>query len=525
MLRRLLLLALLLLLGPHVPVSESQMPPLTVPKGKFRFDLWGEFRDSDQRFFRGTREDLGADFSTTALGSKTFPLLLPAEAQLSTLGVSGFQYDLGATQATTLVNVGTTGFGLALGITDRLTVFGTVPIARLRIQPTLQLDGTAANAGFNPANPLFGTTAGQDAAALFFNDFGRTLDSLALRITNGFYDATNQRATAEAALTSGQSLRDNLRAFLLTPGRSSAFLPLASSTAAGALQGTIDAFQSLANGSLSLPSFTTKPLFPSSTLTQDEFVDFLTRVNGPIQAQPFDPIPTVSTLGDVEVGATYRLTKPLPGVIRSPALQITAIGLARLPTGTLAVPGQLFGRNIGDHQLDLEGSLVLDLVSSFWGLRATGMYTRQFATDVTRRITSPSQPFTLATSQALVRQDLGDIVSFQASPFLRLAPSLALHAGIRYWRKGSDDYTLLPGQDPTSLPAVTLLGIDSDVSATIFVAGLSFAHTGVGRRGDRKLPLDGSVEFQRIIGTTGGRVSDDRVVRATLRLYGRPPLP
>ncbi len=502
----------------------AQMPPLTVPKGKFRFDLWGEFRDSDQRFFRGEREELAQDFTTPALGSTAMPFLRDAESRLAQLGAPGFQFNLGATRASSLVNIGTTGLGLAVGITERLTLFVTVPIVRVRVQPRVQFDSTGGNAGFNPADPLFGTTLGRDAATQFFDGFDATLDSLAQRIGAGFYDASGQRALAEATLASGTALRDGLRGLLTDPATASRLLPLAGSGSAASLTGAITAFQAAAAGTLGLPEFTTAPLFPTAPLSSAEFATLVTNGSGPIASPFFEDVPTTTQIGDVELGLTYVLAERTPSVKGGMAFRATGVELVRLPTGTVASPDVLFGVGSGDSQLDTEVTLVGDAVASWWGIRVSGTYNRQFASTVVRRIAPPSEAFTSAASTATVRHDPGDVVSFRASPFLRLAPSLALHAGVRYWNRGDDTFTLDAGQDPALFPDPALLGQESGASATSFTGGLSFAHSGLGRRGESSLPMDASLEFERILSSSGGRVRDDRILRASLRLYGRSPL-
>lgn len=518
------LVILIAFLPPLASALPAQMPPLTVPKGKFRFDVWGEFRDSDQRFFQGQRQELAQDFTTPALGSATIPFLRDAEARMAGLGASGFRFNLGATEASSLVNIGTTGIGLAMGITDRLTLFGAVPIVRVRVQPRVQFDSTGGNAGFNPADPVFGTAPGRDAATQFFDGFDATLDTLAQRIGSGFYDASGQRALAEATLASGTALRNGLRGLLTDSATASRLLPLAGSGSAAALTGPIATFQATVTGTLGLPEFTGSPLFPAAPLSSEEFANLVTNGAGPIASPFFEDVPTTTKIGDVELGLTYVLAERTPTDKGGLALRATGIGLVRLPTGTVASSDVLFGVGSGDSQLDTELTLVGDAVASWWGIRVSGTYNRQFASTVTRRIASPEEAFASASSTASVRHDPGDIVSFRASPFLRLAPSLALHAGLRYWNRGDDTFTLDAGQDPAAFPDPAVLGQDSGASATSFLGGLSFAHSGIGRRGDTSLPMDASLEFERILSSSGGRVRDDRILRARIRLYGRSPL-
>ncbi|HEX5819440.1 MAG TPA: hypothetical protein VFY20_11200, partial [Gemmatimonadales bacterium] len=47
---------------------HGQLPPLGIPKGMLRVEVQGQFGSASTRFDDGTREDLGADFTSSALG-------------------------------------------------------------------------------------------------------------------------------------------------------------------------------------------------------------------------------------------------------------------------------------------------------------------------------------------------------------------------------------------------------------------------------------------------------------------------
>lgn len=522
---RCLALSALLLLA-AVPAAPrqvlAQLPPLTVPKGQFRLDFAGEFRNYDQRFIHGTRQDLAADFVRDAIGSDFFPALGPSEDRVARIIASMFRFDLGKTSATSLVNVGTFNIGLALGITSRLTLFGTVPIVRVRVQPTLALDGADANAGFNPADPIFGSPTGQAQAALFFGQLGLALDTLAARIQSGFYDATNL-PLAQQTLANGQVLQADLQALLTDPTTAATFLPLAASTGGLALTGVITGLQATITSTLGIAGFSVLPALPTETLTTGDFESFVTAAGGPIAGFPLSPVPLLARIGDIEVGASYLLVDRRPGPQGGLGFRFAGQGIVRLRTGIRDSPHRFFDVSTGDRQPDVDLSGVADFYGKGIGLRLSGGYVLQLAASQQRRVSPPDQPIPSADRLANVRWDPGDEIVLRASPFVRMAAGLVLHAGFLYRHHAEDAYSYLDDSDISVLPAASVLGQESAWSTSTLVAGMSFAHNGVDRRGNTKLPMDAYLEIERILSATGGRVADARVVRAGLRLYGRAP--
>jgi len=88
------------------PVARAQLERLTVPAGAFRIDIGGTFQNLSSRFNQGSTEDLLVDIA----------------AQRGALNADGD------------INTGTFRMGLALGLTNRLTLYGEVPIVRQRVR-------------------------------------------------------------------------------------------------------------------------------------------------------------------------------------------------------------------------------------------------------------------------------------------------------------------------------------------------------------------------------------------------------
>ncbi len=121
--------------------AHAQLTAIGVPRGAVRFEITGDFRNFDSRFNQGVTEVYTADFQRAAIGAEFFPDLLPAEAAIGRIaGGSSYRLSIGRTATQGDANVGTLGIGLALGLTKRLTLFGTVPIVRQRVQtsPTVR---------------------------------------------------------------------------------------------------------------------------------------------------------------------------------------------------------------------------------------------------------------------------------------------------------------------------------------------------------------------------------------------------
>ncbi len=499
--------------------AEAQLERLTVPSGAVRIELGGDFRAFDRRFFDGTLQDYGADFTAAPLGSAFFPALADAEARLAQAsGISDYRMAVGSTTGRAQASLGTGVIGLSLGLTDRLTLFGRAPFVRQRAEAQVLFDSAGANVGYNPSHPTFGTTAGQAQNATFFAGFDAALSSLAAQLAAGAYDGDPaRRALAQATLADGSALRDLLRDAVSEPGTLSLFLPLSTSAAGGALSNAISTLQTTLSGSLGVSGFTASLALPASPLEPDDFAALVAAPSGPIAARlgPSE----LFLLGDVEVGATYALLdrwdrKGNPGGIRA-AVQL----LVRLPTGTRARPDALLGLGTGERQTDVGAGLVVDPGSRRWGTRLTASYTRQLASTELRRIARPSQPIPFANRLAAVRRDPGDVLRAGLQPFVRLTPTLAFTLGVEHWRRSSDEVLYLTATD--SIPGVPAseLAVDSRASATVVRTGLSYASRGVARGASVGWPVEASWIYERAVEANGGRVPHADAVRAEIRMY------
>lgn len=500
--------------------AEAQFIPLTVPKGRYAFELSSDFRNWDRRFRNGDTESVGADFSPSMIGSNFFPAIQGAESALSrAAGLEGPAIDLGRTRIDQLVSVRGFGLGLLVGVSNRLTLFGRLPFRRVRVETTFLLDSTLGNAGFNPADPTFGSAAGAAEMLNFFSSFDNAIGSLQDRIASGDFDSDpTGRALAMETLASARSLRDDLFTAILDPDSFSPFLPTSTSTAGAALNNQIAALQSLLSGPLGIPGFSQSLALPTTKVSDSDFTDFLTNPDGPIagslEAPPF------TALGDAELGGAYLLVSK-EGNNDGWQLRSVVQATVRLRTSRLDNADRFFDHGTGDRQPDIEGALVTDGARGRAAFRVALWYTAQLSGNQLRRIGAPSQPIQYASTKAAVSRNPGDIIGVSLLPAYRFTPRFAFLGGIEAWRRGADSYRFASGQTPIEGLDPAILSDGESTRALSLRLGVTFSHPGTKRDGSPRSPLDADVTWERVISADGGRVPQSETVRATLRLYGK----
>lgn len=487
--------------------GHAQLAPVSVPKGLVRIEIGGLFGGFSDAYIDGHRESYAADLSSPALGSDRLPALSAVDTRIGTIiGNTGFHLNLGQLSTAAQTDVSTAVLGLGLGLSNRLTIFGRLPLVRSRTQSAIRLDPTNADAGF--ALPV-------DQQTAFFQQFETALGTLNTKITAGDYDSDPaKKALAQATRTNGTALHDNLFALLGDPAVSAPFAPTEASMAGAAILAQIAALQTTL-GNLNVAGFTSAPTLPSQQLTAEEFATFL-GTNG-LGYRTDDA--EVQYRGDAEIGAAYTLIDSWNRAGHLGGVRAALSTLVRLPTGLRQRPDRLLDIGTGDGQTDVEIELVTDVGARRWGTRLTGTYVRQLPADIIQRVTSPTQPLAGLERLSIVRWDPGDVVAIGAWPFYRLTPSFAIQAGLDHWRHGTDQVSYAASS--AAIPGVdaAILAIDSRASATTFGAGLTYANAGRLAPGGRGWPVEASWVFERVIRSGAGRVPAVQQVRANLRLY------
>jgi hypothetical protein len=480
----------------------------------FRLELGGRFDNWDRAYFDGVKRDATGDVVRDPITGSWLASLGETEQRLrNATGAQAISLSLGKSTSHALVNVGTESIGAAYGLTRRLTLFGTVPIVRVRVQEVFRVDSTGATAGFNPADPRFGTPGGSDATGRFFDELNSVLALLNANLQSMQYDSDpTKKALAQATLARGVTLQSSLEDLF----NNSAFLPLAGTPAAAVLAASID---SLRNRLVAVDVFglDNSPALPSSGIPGTGLENFATTSGAGIEAQPFEP-PILRSIGDVEVGAAYAWLdrRPAGGGL---AVRSVLQGTVRLATGKLDRPEAFFDLGTGEHQTDVQGDLVTDLGIGWAGARITARYVLQLPGREERRLTPPDQPIVPATTLATVERDPGEIMEGALEPYLRLAPHFALVTGVRHWSKGIDRFSYVQSQVPIPGTSPDLLAAGSKQNGTLLTAALSFVHDGIKADGRRGVPIDAILRGELLVSSSQGRVPARQSISFMLRLY------
>lgn len=490
--------------------AGAQVAPVGVPGGAVRLEADGSFETWDAQWFDGEKEPLGVDVASPALGTDLLPFLASSETVIQQVtGITGFRLNLGALTTDAEVERGIGMFGISLGITRAVTIFGRMPLVQTRVQHHSTLDPTAANAGAN-----LGAAQQQE----FFGQFDAALADLDARIAAGDYAGNpSLQALAQSTLASGTSLRDGLFALLSDPETASPYVPLAGSDAGVAIDGRIAALQTTLGTDLGVAGFTAAPALPTDALTAAELESTIADPSGPVGMSTDESL--IRFRGDAEAGLALTLVDRWDKGEKRGGLRAAVDGLVRFPTGRRGRTDRLLALGTGDGQTDIEAGATVDLGGGRWGLRLEGRYNRQLAADIVDRVAPPSQPYPSQDLLAVLRFDPGDETTFAARPFFRLAPALAIIASAERWHHGSDSYEY--GSEADSIPGVddALLGEESDASATVVGIGLTYSTPGRLRPGGRGIPVDAGWSYERVIGASGGRVPNYHRMRARFRLY------
>ena len=485
----------------------AQLPPVGVPGGTVRVELDGSLETFDRLFRNGQRESYAADLSSPALGSDRIPLLADADARIGRIiGNTSYRLNLGELTSDALADVGKGFFGLGLGLTDRITIFGRIPLVRTRVQSRIALSSTNADAGLNP---------GEASQLPFFQDFDAALATLSSKLAAGDYDGNPaQRTLAEATLAQGTALRSDLFGLLADPATASPVVPTTTSGTGAAVLTRIAGLQNTLTSSLSVPGFTVAPVLPPDPLSEDGLRQVLA---GPLALRVGES--RVTFRGDAEAGAALTLLDRWDRGSRRGGFRAAVSGLVRFPTGLREQSAGPLDIGTGDGQTDVQIDLVTDLGAGAFGARLAGTYVRQLPSDVLLRVAPPSQPLVEAGRLALVRRDPGDIIAIDVRPFYRLARTLALQGGVQHWTRKVDQVSYASPSD--ALPGVDagVLAEESAANATLLSAGITYSNPGRFRPGGRGLPVDASWSYERVLRSGKGRVPDTHRVQARFRMY------
>ncbi|MFN8650284.1 MAG: hypothetical protein U0133_00085 [Gemmatimonadales bacterium] len=505
---------------------RAQLAPVGAPKGTFRFTVGGEFTAADQRIYGGHEEDYLADFGSRALGSDRFAFLRAVDSVVgATIGQGGYRVNLGAVTAHGQFTVGTGTIGGAIGITRQLTLFANIPFVTLRVKANLAKDSASGDAGFNPAHPTLGNSAGQAAAGTFFADFTAALATLDARIAGGSYNGDPQQlAIAQAIAARGAAIRDGL-AGITTGTDASPFLPTTGSTAGLAIAAAIRGLQDTLSNTLGVASsFTEAPVLADGLLGPTDVTQFVNNQAGPVAALPL-ATSTISRIGDMDVGAVLTVIDRFDRRGHAPGgFRLATLASLTLPTGLRDNPNDLLHVGTGNGRYELRVAGIADLGTGSWGARLTGGYTRKFSALRVRRVAGPGDAYALASRLSNVNYKAGDVLEVGAQPFFRLARNFALSGSVDYWREAAGSATYYRASDVIPGVPASLLAAESARRTFLVGGGVTYVGRAVreceeGRRCG--LPIDASWRFSRVVYATGGRVPEIWTTRMEIRWYQR----
>ncbi len=516
--------AALLAIMMAAPLS-AQLAPLGAPKGTLRFDIRGMFQSADRRIFDGNTEDYLADFGRGTSVRDKLPSLASADALIADIvGQPNYQLNLGVQRANGQLTVGTGTIGVALGITRRITLFANVPFVTTRVQAHRGIDPASSDGGVNPAHPTFGTPAAQAAADAFFTAFTNALGALDTRIANGTYSGDpGLAAIANAISARGAALQNDL--FTLTrDAAASPFVPTAGSATGREIIAVIRGLQDTLSNTLGVTGtgFTADPVLADARLNDAEFADYLSSTGDTTTVVPL-PEAKISRMGDMDIGAIFTVINRFdqPGR-RLGGFRLAVTGLVRLPTGQRDDPNNLLDVGTGNGRYEVGVSGTADVGAGRIGTRLEGGYLLRLAALRVRRVAPLDDPFAPA-QLANINENAGDVLSLGARPFFRLAPGIAVHGLMDYYRIGADAAEYNRPSDV--IPGVSASVLAEGQRTALAVGG---GITYVGRAAHdcepgRKCgwPIEAAWNYSTVVRATGGRVTKFRTTRLEIRWYQR----
>lgn len=487
-------LALSLITSAGNSATGQELPWLG--RGQVRVDFTPSFWAWESRF--GARADpsgvdveevesLGMDLTADALGSEVLPYLHPLESSLGeALLDSGYRVRLGASQAVVQQSRLVFPFRVDLGVTDWLTVGAMVPFVRPRTELTfaLQADSLTADVGLTPGTGSF-------------------LSSFDAALRNA--ESTNP---GDPAVLAARAYLDALSAAYAQ----GTVFPLVGSGTGIQLQARLDELRAAleAGGVTGIPE--SVPL-AEEPLDQEGFNSLLT--SPAMRAYPLENWTTPWTLGDVEVTAAARLfhhgfQPDSLGALPFLRAQLGIGGLVRLGTGEQGDPDRFLTLDLGDGQMDFEGSAfgLVELGSRFGGW-FQARYGIQREGEIVRRIAGPTEILPPVSRLALLNRTPGNYFDFQVNPRFYFTPEMTFGVRYRFWAKGEDHHTLTPVDSgavalPDYPPALLL---NYETRERLQEVGLSATYSTLAAhaRGEARFPIHVRFTYFRPLSGAGGQ--------------------
>lgn len=500
--------------------GHAQLAPLGIPRGMFRFEIDGSFAYANERFNDGTRESLGADFSSPGLGADRIPTLAEADQRLAVLlDQPGYKLNLGASVGTAQVSSGTGAFTLGIGIIRGLSIFGRLPFVSTWWRQSVSIDTATSNAGVNLADPALGNAAGASVADAFFNQFNNSLAGLQERITSGAYDGEPAtRALALQTLASGLALSDSLSALITAAGSASPFLPLASSSAGQTLSGQVVSIQQALDG-LGVAGFTAALPLPTDPAEATDVYSYATSPSGAIGYSSLNSSKRTG-IGDVDVGAVYTFVDHW-NADAARGLRVAATATVRLPTGEVALPTDPFGVSLGAGTPAVAMGAAFDIGRGAIGARISASYLLQLPGNFTRRVAAPGSAIVPANTTADVTVNPGDQFQIGIAPFYRLARAFGVVGSAVWLGQGDDQVEYATAADSVPGVPASVLGQGTGASRLLLSIGFTYSSSGQRADGTSGVPLDAGWRWQTTVASSGGIATKWSAIVFFARVYAK----
>lgn len=498
--------------------AQEPYSPL-VPRGKIRLDARGVYSSFSDLLGVASRAGSGtarlADAFSGPVGTGLFPFLGPPEAVVNSILDEPHSLSLGTIAASMEKSVASVPLALDVGVFDWLTVGAVVPLVGNETEFTLHFtsDSAFANAGFSPA------LESVVLVTSFLNDLGSSIGAY-----DAYREATCQMDPSSPDCSGATEVLREARAFenSLTLLYEEMFAPARGSAAGEALQARLaDLAAAFAAAGLAGPS--TVPL-ATTALTLEDLQSLVTDPLYGIEAShPLVGWRSIWQLGDAEVRADARLFETGdPGA----ASRIAAGGGAtvRLPTGSHDDPANFLDSGSGDGQWDVE---LRGWMNGRWsrgfGLWADLRYGLQVGGTTERRVFDPGVTFAPASSRASLNWNPGDYQRLELSPWLRISGGLTALAGLRYFRKGEDSFSMPTRGDaeaaPDTSPDPAILVPGTGFAASHVILGMVYNRSAAEYNGVAGDPLEIRVVFRQAVGGSGGPVPRDTSLEVGFRLF------
>ena len=537
------------------PAAASAQEPYSplVSRGKVRLGLRSEYSSFSSHYGMWTDgssaasglEQLSDAFSGPA-GARVFPLMTRFESALNDAAGEDFKMSLGSMVSVMEKSSVRMPLSIDVGVFDWLTVGAVVPFVRNETEFSFLFaaDSASANAGFSPGMADPGVVSG------FITGLRGSINAYdAFRARTCLSDPSSSQCQDVTALLADAKIFGNA----LSAMYGSMFAPMGGSAAGMALQARLamlaEAFA--AAGVTGIPG--SVPL-AEAILSTEELAGLVTDpVFGIASTHPLESWIPRWALGDIEVRMDGRLLES--GEPEGANHMVAGAGaVVRLPTGVQDDPANFLDMGSGDAQLDVE---VRGWMNGRWrdrfGLWADLRYGVQMKGTTERRVFDPDITFAPMESQLQLDWDPGDYQSLELSPWYRVAETMRLLVGYRYFRKGEDAFalrvaevveTVAEGQETvaggmtaapggksataggtnTPLTAGTppdpeILIPESGASSSRVMLGMVYNRAASRRDGSVGKPLEIRLVYRQVVGGSGGSVPNAKSLEAGFRFF------